>query len=409
MPKVTIVGAGQAGLQLAIGLLADGYDVTVVSNRTPEQMATGRVTSSQCMFSSSLAHERALGIDFWADSCPPVEQIALTVPSPNGGIAFKWGGVLDSPAQSVDQRLKMPRWLTEVAARGGEVVIAEAGIAELEKYAASSDLVIVAAGKGEIASLFSRDAGRSAFDMPQRAVALTYVHGLAPRQGRSAVDFNLIPGVGEYFVFPALTTSGPCHIMTWEAIPGGPMDAFSPSATPAEHLATAKRLLQTFLPWEFSRAASCELADDGGFLAGRFAPVVRKPVATLPSGRPVLGLADVVVLNDPITGQGANNAAKCAASYLASILAHGDAPFDAAFMEEAFAAYWAYAQSVTTWTNAMLMPPPPHVLRILGAAAEHQVIADRFANGFNNPPDFFDWFMDPAKADSYLAEVTAAD
>ena len=34
----------------------------------------------------------------------------------------------------------------------------------------------------------------------------------------------------------------------------------------------------------------------------------------------MLGLADVVVLNDPITGQGSNNASKCAASYLATIL-----------------------------------------------------------------------------------------
>ncbi|HSZ43531.1 MAG TPA: styrene monooxygenase/indole monooxygenase family protein [Trebonia sp.] len=407
MPRVTIVGAGQSGLQLAIGLLASGHEVTVVSNRTPEQIANGRVASSQCMFDSSLAHERALSIDFWADSCPPVEQIALTVPAPDGGIAFKWGGTLDAPAQSVDQRVKMPRWLAEVEARGGTVVIAEAGVAELETYAAASDLVIVAAGKGEIASLFSRDAERSTFDAPQRALALTYVHGLTSRAGRSAVDFNLIPGIGEYFVFPALTASGPCHIMTWEAVPGGPMDVFSASALPSEHLATSKELLRKFLPWEYERAASCELTDDGGLLVGRFAPTVRTPVAVLPSGRPVLGLADVVVLNDPITGQGSNNAAKCAASYLASILAHGDAPFDAAFMRTTFETYWSYAQFATTWTNAMLMPPPPHVLRLLGTAAAHQAIADRFANGFNNPPDFFDWFMDPAKAESYLAEVTA--
>jgi hypothetical protein len=55
----------------------------------------------------------------------------------------------------------------------------------------------------------------------------------------------------------------------------------------------------------------------------------------------------------------------------------------------------------------MLGTPPPHVLQLLGAAAEHQAIADRFANGFDNPPDFFDWFMDPAKASAYMAEVTA--
>ena len=39
-----------------------------------------------------------------------------------------------------------------------------------------------------------------------------------------AVSFNLIPGVGEYFVFPALTLSDPCEIMVFEGIPGGPID-----------------------------------------------------------------------------------------------------------------------------------------------------------------------------------------
>jgi hypothetical protein len=412
MPKITIVGAGQAGLQFGLGLLGNGYDVTIVSNRTPEQIQGGQVTSSQCMFDSSLAHERALGIEFWGESAPPVEQIALTVPAPPdspaaGGKAFSWGGMLTAPAQSIDQRVKMPRWLSEIEARGGNVVIEDAGIPELEKYAADSDLVIVAAGKGAISGLFARDASKSVFDAPQRAVALTYLHGLTPRPEHSAVDFNLIPGIGEYFVFPALTLSGPCHVMTWEAVPGGPMDAFNPGATPAEHLATSKKLLQTFLPWEYERAAGAELTDEGGMLAGRFAPVVREPVAVLPSGALVLGLADVVVLNDPITGQGSNNAAMAAASYLSSILAHGDAPFDRTFMSAAFTAYWSYASLVTTWTSAMLGTPPPHVLQLLGAAAEHQAIADRFANGFDNPPDFFDWFMDPAKASAYLAEVTA--
>jgi hypothetical protein len=46
------------------------------------------------------------------------------------------------------------------------------------------------------------------------------------------------------------------------------------------------------------------------------------------------------------------------------------------------------------------------VVQILGAAGQHQPVADRFANGFNDPRDFFDWFMDPAKTAAYLADVT---
>ena len=35
-------------------------------------------------------------------------------------------------------------------------------------------------------------------------------------------------------------------------------------------------------------------------------------------------------------------------------------------------------------------------------------IAQRFANGFDDPVDFFDWFMFPDKAEAYLAQVGAA-
>jgi len=74
-------------------------------------------------------------------------------------------------------------------------------------------------------------------------------------------------------------------------------------------------------------------------------------------------------------------------------------------MERAFERYWDEAQYVTGWTNALLAPPPPHVLDLFLAANEDQEIADRFANGFNDPRDYFDWFMDPDKAGHYLAGV----
>ena len=410
MARITIIGGGQSGLQLGIGLLRNGYDVTVVSDRTPEQIRDGRVTSSQCMFATALDNERALGIDFWDDSCPPVEGIALAVPHPEipGAKAIDWGARLDRVAQSVDQRVKFPRWLEHFAASGGELVFHEANLDDLERYAAESDLVVVAAGKGEIARFFERDAERSQFDQPMRALALTYVTGMTPRPEFSAVCFNIIPGVGEYFVFPALTTGGACEIMVFEGVPGGPMDCWGDVSTPAEHLAKSKWILETFMPWEAERCGAVELTDELGILSGRFAPTVRRPVGLLPSGHPVLGMADAVLLNDPITGQGSNNASKGAAIYLQSIIVRGEGPFDAIWMQETFERLWAYAEKVVGWTNALLLPPPPHVLNVLGAAGQFPAVAHRFANGFDNPPEFYDWFMDPGKADAYLAEVAAA-
>jgi hypothetical protein len=410
MAKVTIVGAGQSGLQLGIGLVQDGHDVTVISNRTGDDFRDGRVMSSQFMFASSLDTERAIGIDFWQETCPQTEGIQFSIPHPEirGEKALTFASRLDRPGQSVDQRVKFPRWLEHFESIGGTLVLHEATVADLERYADASDLVIVAAGKGEIAGLFERDPSRSPYDAPMRSLALTYVTGMTPRPEYTAVCFNLCPGVGEYFVFPALTTTGDCEIMVFEGIPGGPMDCWGDVTTPAEHLAKSKWILETFFPWEADRNHDSELTDDNGILAGRFPPTVRKPVATLPSGRPVLGMADVVVLNDPITGQGSNNAAKCAAAYHASISERGDGPFDAAWMQETFEEYWSYASSVVNWTNALLVPPPEHVLQVLGAASQNQVVAHRFVNGFDDPRDYDGWFMDPGKAAAYLAEVAAA-
>lgn len=410
MRKITIIGGGQSGLQLGIGLLKAGHQVRVVQNRTADEIAAGKVLSSQCMFHTAVQNERDIGIDYWSDTCPPVEGIAFSVPAPDGSgqKAIDWAGRLDRNAYSVDQRVKIPRWLTEFARLGGQLVIADAGIAELEMYARQDDLVIVASGKGEIGRLFERDAAKSAYDKPMRALALTYVNGMTPREPHSAVSFNLIPGVGEYFVFPALTTTGPCEIMVFEGVPGGPMDCWADVKTPEQHLATSKKILETFLPWEAARCRDIELTDDNGILAGRFAPTVRHPVATLPSGRKVLGLGDAVCLNDPITGQGSNNASKAAAVYLKRILDHGDRPFDAAWMQGTFDAYWDYAQWVVSWTNMMLLPPPPFILEIMGTACAEPRLAHRMANGFDDPRDFFPWFADPAAAGAYLAELKAA-
>jgi Styrene monooxygenase A putative substrate binding domain/NADP oxidoreductase coenzyme F420-dependent len=410
MSKITIVGGGQAGLQLALGLVADGHDVTVVSNRTPDDIRDGRVMSSQCMFDAALQTERALGINTWEAECPPVEGISFTVPAPDGsGKAIDWAARLDRYAQSVDQRVKMPGWMEELERRGGRLVIHDVGVDDLERYAGENDLVVVAAGKGEIVRLFERDAERSPYEAPMRALALTYVTGMTPRPEHSAVCFNLVPGVGEYFVFPALTTTGACEIMVFEGVPGGPMDCWGDVGTPQEHLAKSRWILETFMPWEAERCGAVELTDSNGILAGRFPPTVRKPVGELPSGRLVLALADAVMLNDPITGQGSNNAAKMATAYLEAIRRQGDAPFDRRFMEQAFEGFWeSYGQFATGWTNALLSPPPEHALKLLMAGNASPAIARRFVNGFDNPVDFFDWFMFPDKAEAYLAEVGAA-
>jgi flavin reductase (DIM6/NTAB) family NADH-FMN oxidoreductase RutF/flavin-dependent dehydrogenase len=408
MKRIAIIGAGQSGLQLALGLLDAGYEVTLVSDRSAEEIRRGYVMSSQCMFDSALQTERDLKLNLWERECPRVEGISFTVPGARGEKSIDWSARLDNYAQAVDQRIKMPRWMAEFEAHGGELMIAEAQISDVESYARSHDLTVVATGKGNLGRLFERDASRSPYEKPQRALALTYVKNMAPRGDFPSVCFNLIPGVGEYFVFPALTETGPCEIMVFEGVPGGPMDCWMDVRSPEQHLAKSKWILDTFLPWEAERCAHIELTDPHGILSGALTPVVRKPVTSLPSGQKILGLADAVVLNDPITGQGSNNAAKSADIYLKCIIEQADRPADEAWMEQTFDRYWTgYARWVTEWTN-LLLHPAPHVLKIFASAAKLPEVAGAVANGFDDPRAVASWFMEAPEAEVYLEKSKRA-
>ncbi|UJV40640.1 styrene monooxygenase/indole monooxygenase family protein [Streptomyces sp. AMCC400023] len=408
MRKILVVGAGQSGLQLALGLQSHGYEVTLMSNRTPDEIRAGRIMSTQCMFDSALRHERESDLGFWEFQAPRIEGVGVSVAGPDGQRAVDWVGRLRGYAQAVDQRVKMAGWMETFSRRGGQLVVHGAAVSDLDYFSRLYDLVLVTAGKGELVRMFRRDAARSPYTEPQRALAAVYVHGLGPRPEHPEFDAarcNLVPGAGELIVQPVLTTSGRADALFWLGRPGGPLDVFEGVRNAEEQLALTLELMRRYTPWEYARATDVEVTDPGAALTGRYTPVVRHPVGQLPSGGLVLGAGDVVVANDPLTGQGANSAAKCAAVYLSAILDHGDGPFDEVWMRRTFERFWQIAGPVTKWTNTMLAPPAEHVMELVGAAEGLPVVADRFANGFDDPADFEGYFYEAEKTRAYLAEV----
>ena len=113
--RIAIVGAGQSGLQMALGLQANGYRVTLLSNRTPDQIRAGKVMSSQCMFDRALQTERELGLTWWEDNCPPVEGIGLAIPHPEqpGAKVIDWAARLAPPhfdGATLGLRLRPWQW-----------------------------------------------------------------------------------------------------------------------------------------------------------------------------------------------------------------------------------------------------------------------------------------------------------
>ncbi|HSE09124.1 MAG TPA: flavin reductase [Nocardioidaceae bacterium] len=406
-PAIAIVGAGPAGTMLALGLLQEGWPVTLVSGRSAEEIRTGPVMSSQITFESALEVETTLGVTGLLPESPPLRRMEYDVRRLDGS-RTSFTVPLETPARSIDLRVKVPALLAEIERLGGKVVVGNAGVEELEELARSHDLVVVSTGRGGITDLFEDDPERSPYSSPQRSIALTYLRGVEPAEG-PAFRYHAVEGVGECFTCPALSVDGPCDIYVVEGVPGGPLDRWSDVHTDAEHLARLKEALAEHFPSEGDRVRGAELTDAGAVLRGSITPGVRRPVGTLPSGATVLGMADTVVLNDPLTSQGSNTAIKSASFYLEAITAH-DGPFDAAWMQRTFDNFWrGWAQWATAWTNSWLQPAQPHQQRVGAAAEEHPGVAARIVAGFDDPMLFVPWWFDPAEAERFLGEQLAEE
>jgi hypothetical protein len=223
--RIAIVGAGPAGTALATGLLHAGQQVTLVSDRTPQEIRSGSVMSSQVTFESALEAETALGLTDLLPASPPITRMSYATKRPNGSAA-ELTADLATPARSLDQRVRLPLLIDEIERRGAKVIFGLATVEDLEELAAEHDLVVVCTGRGGLASLFAVDEARSPYSHPQRVAALTYLHDVLPDPAGPTLRYHCVEGVGECFTCPALTVDGPCDVFVVEGVPGGPLDAW---------------------------------------------------------------------------------------------------------------------------------------------------------------------------------------
>jgi hypothetical protein len=99
MKNIGIVGSGIAGLQLGLFLQKRGIDATIYSDRTPEQIRTGRLSNFVVRFDRTCERERALGVDHWEFPDFGVFGVGMRV-----GIEppIVWSGSFKRPASGVD-------------------------------------------------------------------------------------------------------------------------------------------------------------------------------------------------------------------------------------------------------------------------------------------------------------------
>lgn len=404
MRKIAIIGAGQAGLHLGIGLVDAGYAVTLFSDRSPEAILHGRLMGTPILFGNALQLECDLGLNFWDEEFPDCAGFCSQIYDLEENSVLEASSALALRWQGIDQRLKFSAWMHEFVKRGGELVIQATTPEDLEEYAQTYDLVVVAAGRGAFSTLFKRDAQKSQPAQPKRYIAAAIVTGLQENPADlNVARMTVLPEIGEIIQYPFHTKGNLSTLVGFEAHLGSAMDHFSQVQSGAELIEVAKQVTQQVKPDYYPVIQDMQLVDDQAWLKGAITPIVRQPVGYLPSGAVVMGMGDVVLLHDPISGQGANNATKMAHLVKQRIIDQGNRRFDAAWMQRVFDEFWNYAQHSRTLTDCLLTPPE-HLLDLMGAMADNPDILTDYIQGLNHPPSLAPWFFEPEAAKSYLTQ-----
>jgi hypothetical protein len=409
-------------MELAHGLLAREYDVTVITGKSSLEIRSGHPDIAQFTL---LEHQRALGLDLWSALSPRITGTTLRLYPPQS-TPVTVTGTFPAHGVSVDSRVKLADWLEYFEDRGGKVVIHGITLSDLDYLSRMFDLIVIAVGHGELGQLFDTDATRSG-GARERAVAQALIWDVDPEsisegQGGEYAEVGSSPEA-RVILAPILTQYGPCHSLTAvQGEAGGPMDAWPDRPGPEEQLRRMKDLLRMCTPHLFNRVKDASLIDGHSTSLHKIEPHVRHPVGRLPSGACVLGQADVISSTDPIAAQGSNTSSASAHHYFARILDRGDAEFTPAWMEETFTGFWngepgpdrplagvgqaaaALGEVLDRLWNA---DAPAHLAEVLGAATRYQEVADRFVQGLNDPRDYQSWLYDAESARAYLAKVTA--
>lgn len=403
MRKIAIVGAGQAGMVLAFGLLEGGHEVTVFEGRPADEIEKGPILSTAMVFDRQLDVERRLGMHVWEGDAPVCNGMHATLRLPTGEIILQVQGALEETCQGVDARLKTSTWLRRFQAMGGRVVNQAVNRPLLEEMAEAFDLVVVSSGKGGLGEVFERDPERTLFDSPPRRLGAVILKNVREWEDipYTTLKFQYFVQIGEFFSIPFYSHVGRCRAVVFEAPPGSPMDVWGGVDSADKALATALRLLREYSPQDWPNYRSAELVDDRSWLKGAITPTVRKPVARLRTGKAVMALGDLAVLNDPISGTGANDAVRQADRLIRAVQEHGDRPFGADWMQEVFDGYYEERGRYTMeFTRIMTGPMTDPFWKVLQGAAQSPGVAHTFVNMFNDIKQSIGWLTDMRAADA---------
>jgi 2-polyprenyl-6-methoxyphenol hydroxylase-like FAD-dependent oxidoreductase len=401
---IGIVGAGTAGLHLALLLQTRGLEPTLYAERTADEVRLGRLTNTVVHNHRTRSREREIGANLWDETAPPIKGHWHSIPHEPERLEFP--GYFRSPSLSVDYRLYQSRLLEVFEERSGKVDVGPVTAGDLGRLGDRHDLLAVSTGRGGLIDLFPPVPGRSPFQQPARLLSAGLYRGIADAGDPRHVVLSLLGPLGEIINIPMESRDGIVEVLLFECVPGGDLEvvALTPYGDdPKAHDRLVLEKLRTYAPRVFERIdeASFELVDASSILQGAIVPTARESHVRLDNGTYAIALGDAHVAMDPVVGLGAN-AASLSAFVLGEAIAEGG-PFDEAFCERVDERRLPGVMAHFDFTNFMLAPQP-HLFEVIGAMSQSTKLADEFTDNFTDPSRHLEYLATPEATTAYVAE-----
>lgn len=404
--NVGIVGAGIAGLHLALYLQKHGVDATIITDRPPEDYRDMRLLNTVAHHHVTLAREDYLGVNHWPD---PKDHYyyhdhVFNFPQP---LSFR--GDFSKPSRAVDYRIYLPALMQDFTNRGGRIEYRRIEERDIRPLVARFDLLVVSTGKGPLGQLFSYRPEHTPYSQPQRRLCVGLYTGVRQPDPMN-VTLSVSPGHGEMIVIPTVTFGGIANALLMENVPGGDMEelaTLSYDDNPKHFLNVLLGKLEKHHPTTYDRidTARFDLAQPQDLLQGGVVPTVRNTVVEFDDGKCAIALGDVHAIVDPMMGQGAN-VASYAAFVLGEEIVNADA-LDARLCETIDLKRQDRVLAASRWTNVMLQPPSEALGMLIGAMSQNAALANEFTENFNYPDRQWDRISSPQRIHAWIERMSA--
>ena len=408
MSDVGIVGAGTAGLHLALFLQAHGLEPTLYAERTADDVRSGRLPNTVVHNYRTRAREREIGANLWDESGVDVEGHWYQVPHDPAWLDF--GGYFNRPSLAIDYRLYQPALMELFEGRGGRVEVRTVDVDGLVDLARRHDLLVVSTGRGALRDVFPPIPGRSPFTSPARLLAGGIYRGIADAGAPHHVVLSLLGPIGEVINAPILTREGIFEMLLFECVPDGdlaPLATTPYAEDPEAHDRLTLENVRRYAPRVAERVDERDFGviDPTSMLQGAIVPAVRESYARLEDGTYAIAVGDAHVQIDPVCGQGANAASLAAFALGETILEGG--PFDEAFCRRVDHRRLPGVLAPFDFTNFMLAPQA-QLFDVIGPMSGNPALADDFTECFTEPARHLEHFASHETAAAYVASFPGA-